>query len=61
MTSSEVEPVSPEAPPLTGPVIMNQDWRDLTFLHWAVEPDRVAHYSPRGYGPTPWRAARTSG
>jgi len=51
MSASDVEPVSTEAPALTGPVMMNQDWRDLTFLHWAVEPDRVAHYLPAGVRP----------
>jgi uncharacterized protein len=32
-------------------VMMNQDWRDLTFLHWAVEPGRVAHLMPPGVRP----------
>ena len=31
-----IEPVSTQAPRLRGRVMMNQDWRDLTFLHWAV-------------------------
>jgi uncharacterized protein YqjF (DUF2071 family) len=47
----DVEPVSPEAPALTGPVMMNQDWRDLTFLHWSVEPDAVSPYFPPGVRP----------
>jgi uncharacterized protein YqjF (DUF2071 family) len=42
------EPVSSDAPPLAGSVMMNQDWRDLTFLHWAVEPSRVQHHLPPG-------------
>ena len=45
------EPVSPVAPALSGRVMMNQDWRDLTFLHWAVEPRRVQHYLPSGVRP----------
>ncbi len=45
------EPVSPDAPALTGPVLMNQDWLDLTFLHWAVPPERVAHLMPPGVRP----------
>ena len=49
MTTSE--PVSPVAPALTGRVLMNQDWRDLTFLHWAVPPERVAHLLPPGVRP----------
>src|SRR5919112_3904681 len=28
---------------MTGPVMMTQRWRDLTFLHWAVDPKQVAH------------------
>jgi len=30
---------------------MNQDWRDLTYLHWAVPPERVAHHMPPGVRP----------
>jgi uncharacterized protein YqjF (DUF2071 family) len=48
---SNVEPVDPTAPPLRGPRIMRQDWRDLTFVHWAVEPDRVARFMPPGVRP----------
>ena len=46
MSYSGVEPVSPDAPALSGPVMMNQRWRDLTFLHWAVDPGEVAHRMP---------------
>jgi len=45
------EPVSPEAPGLRGRVLMSQGWRDLTFLHWAVEPELVAHRMPPGVRP----------
>lgn len=45
------EAVDPEAPALAGVVLMNQDWRDLTFLHWAVDPDRVAALMPAGVRP----------
>lgn len=34
-----------------GPVMMNQSWRDLTFLHWAVDPEEVAHRMPPGVRP----------
>ena len=51
MTDTDIEPVSPDAPHLTGSVIMNQDWSDVTFLHWAVEPARVAHLMPSGVRP----------
>jgi uncharacterized protein YqjF (DUF2071 family) len=45
------EPLSADAPGLAGPVMMNQDWRDLTFLHWAVEPQRVRRLMPAGVRP----------
>lgn len=45
------EAVSPEAPPLRGTVLMNQQWRDLTFLHWAVDPRLVADRMPAGVRP----------
>ena len=32
-------------------VMMNQRWRDLTFLHWALDPVRVAHHMPPGVRP----------
>jgi uncharacterized protein YqjF (DUF2071 family) len=31
--------------------MMGQSWRDLTFLHWAVEPGAVAHLMPPGVRP----------
>jgi uncharacterized protein len=31
--------------------MMSQDWRDLTFLHWAVEPERVRRLMPAGVRP----------
>lgn len=46
-----IEPVDPAAPPLRRPRIMRQNWRDLTFVHWAVEPDRVARFMPPGVRP----------
>ena len=46
-----IEPVSPEAPELPGAVLMSQGWRDLTFLHWAVDPALVAHRMPPGVRP----------
>jgi uncharacterized protein YqjF (DUF2071 family) len=51
VTVPGVEPVSPGAPALRGPVMMNQSWRDLTFLHWAVDPEAVAHRMPPGVRP----------
>jgi len=40
------EPVSREAPPLRGRIVSTQTWRDLTFLHWAVDPALVAPLLP---------------
>jgi uncharacterized protein YqjF (DUF2071 family) len=52
VSNSDVEAVSSDAPQMTGPVtMMNQDWRDLTFLHWAVDPADVAHLMPPGVRP----------
>jgi uncharacterized protein YqjF (DUF2071 family) len=31
--------------------MMTQDWRDLTFVHWAVEPQRVRRMMPPGVRP----------
>lgn len=30
---------------------MSQQWRDLTFVHWAVDPERVAGFMPAGVRP----------
>ncbi|GAA3436405.1 YqjF family protein [Kutzneria kofuensis] len=51
----EVEPV-PESITVTTPrpvrrAMMTQTWRDLTFLHWPVEPDRIAGFLPAGTVP----------
>jgi uncharacterized protein YqjF (DUF2071 family) len=45
------EPVTPEAPGFPGPVLMHQDWRDLTYLHWAVDPALVSPLMPPGVRP----------
>ena len=44
-------PVSPDAPPLRGPGLLDQVWRDLSFLHWRVDAARVAPLLPRGVAP----------
>lgn len=46
-----VEPVSEAAPRLRGPVMMGQRWLDIAFLHWAVEPERIAPLLPPGVRP----------
>lgn len=38
-------------PPLSGPVTFDQCWSDLTFVHWPVRPDDVAHLLPPGTRP----------
>jgi uncharacterized protein YqjF (DUF2071 family) len=45
------EALMPSAPALRGPTLMSQQWRDLTFAHWAVEPERVAGFMPAGVRP----------
>jgi len=42
-------PVS--APPLPPPVLFDQFWTDLTFVHWPVDPRAVAHLFPPGTRP----------
>lgn len=53
-------PVSTQAPVLRGAVMMNQDWRDLTFLHWATDP-RLQRFMPPGFVQTPSRVTATWG
>ena len=50
-TPQPPEPVTADAPPLRGPVLMHQDWRDLTYVHWAVDPERLAPFMPPGVRP----------
>lgn len=40
-----------DAPPLPHPVLFDQFWSDLTFLHWPVDPAAVAHLYPPGTRP----------
>jgi uncharacterized protein len=39
------------APELARPIFTHQRWSDLTFVHWLVDPDAVAHLYPRGTRP----------
>lgn len=48
---NEIAGVSPVAPPLRRPVLLDQFWADLTFLHWPVDPNAVAHLFPAGTRP----------
>lgn len=45
------EPVDPVAPALRGPVLTDQSWRDVAFLHWFVPPGAVAPLLPAGVRP----------
>lgn len=45
------EPIRRTAPPLAGREIASQRWSDLTFLHWRVDPARVAPLLPPGVAP----------
>ena len=51
MSPPAEQPLGPVGPPLTGRQIMSQDWVDLTFLHWRVDPAVVAPLMPRGVRP----------
>ncbi len=45
------EPVTPTAPRPVGWPLLSQWWRDLTFLHWPVPPERIAPLLPAGTRP----------
>ncbi len=49
--TGEIAGVSPVALPLPRPVIFDQFWADLTFVHWPVEPAAVAQLFPAGTRP----------
>lgn len=42
---------APQGPPLKGRPIMHQHWRDITFVHWRVDPARLERFMPRGVRP----------
>jgi hypothetical protein len=39
------------APPLRPPVVFDQQWRHVSFLHWPVDPAAIAHLFPPGCRP----------
>ena len=43
--------ISAESGPLHGPVLLDQRWRDLAFLHWRVSAALVAPLLPAGTRP----------
>ncbi|MGL5809445.1 MAG: YqjF family protein [Nocardioides sp.] len=51
MAPVPTEPLTPTAPRPVRRTVFRQQWRDLTFLHWAVDPERVRPLLPRGVRP----------
>ena len=45
------EPITATAPWPAGRTVFTQDWMELTFLHWAVDPSLVAPLMPKGVQP----------
>ena len=43
--------ISRTAPPLTGPVVAAQEWRNVAFVHWRVAATTVAPLLPPGIVP----------
>jgi hypothetical protein len=39
------------APPLRPPIVFDQQWRNVSFLHWPVEPSTITHLFPPGCRP----------
>ncbi len=46
-----MDPIAVVAPQLGGRALLGQRWRNLTFLHWRVDPARVAPLLPAGTHP----------
>jgi uncharacterized protein YqjF (DUF2071 family) len=46
-----VDPITHDAPALSGRTVASQRWSDLVFLHWRAEPELVAPLLPRGLKP----------
>lgn len=47
------------APPLPQPIIFDQVWANIAFLHWAVDPQLVQPYLPPGTRPDTWTDGTT--
>ncbi|MFC0433982.1 YqjF family protein [Kutzneria buriramensis] len=47
----DVEPVTVTTPRPVRRAVLTQSWRELTFVHWPVDPDRVAPLLPPGTVP----------
>lgn len=50
-TWAEPQPVAADGTPLPGRAVLDQAWTDLAFLHWRVDPARVAPLLPAGTRP----------
>jgi len=48
---TDPQPVTSSGSRLHGPVLLDQRWRDLTFVHWRVDPAVVAPLLPPGTRP----------
>ena len=48
---AEPEQLTPTAPRPAGRTVFTQSWRDLAFLHWAVDPAVIAPLLPAGTTP----------
>jgi uncharacterized protein YqjF (DUF2071 family) len=46
-----IEEVTPSPARLVGRTVFTQTWAELTFLHWAVDPGRLARHLPAGVRP----------
>ena len=46
-----IEAINPTAPPLSGGSVASQRWSHLVFIHWRVDPARVAPLLPAGLRP----------
>jgi uncharacterized protein YqjF (DUF2071 family) len=51
MDAVGIEPVTATAARPVPFAVLAQEWRDVTFLHWAVSPDAVAPLLPPGLRP----------
>ena len=45
------EPVTPVAPRRARPAVLRQDWHDVAFLHWPLDPALAAPLLPAGTRP----------
>jgi uncharacterized protein YqjF (DUF2071 family) len=45
------------SPPLPRPVLLDQRWTDVTFMHWAVDPDSIVDLYPPGTRPDVFEGA----